>query len=99
VPLVDFAGLPWFDGVIEGVDRVARTLRVRALNPENRVNIMLKDDTMVEPMAGARVRFDDYLEANSGRFPFGVGDKVQLSWRANPTTKVPTAVVIVRAKY
>jgi len=95
----NFGGLPWFEGVIEGFDRAARSYRVRALNPENHVAISWKDDTMIESSPGAaRIRFDDYVETHAGRLPFMVGDKVQLSWRHNPATKATTAVVIIGAK-
>jgi hypothetical protein len=96
--MADFGGLPWFEAVVEGVDREGRLLRLRAVNPENRTAVQFKDDTIVDTTSGARVRLDDYLDSNSNRFPFGLGDRIQLSWRQNPTTKAPTAVVIVRVR-
>jgi hypothetical protein len=96
-PTIDFGGLPWFEGIIDGLDRQAKSIRVRVVSPESRSTIYLRDDTTLQIPPGVRMRFDDYLDSNSG-FPFGLGDKVQLSYRTNPTTKMTSAVAIVRVK-
>jgi len=57
--------------------------------------LLYRDDTMIDKgSVGRRTRLDEYQEANDGRFPFTVGDKVSVEWKHNASTGKTVATLI-----
>ncbi len=62
-----------------------RILRVKGVYPENEFSLTYRDDTAVEISPSEISRLDEYLDAK-GRFPFVVGQKVNVTWKQSPAS-------------
>jgi len=87
-----------FSGRVIGFDRTAKTITIEAGNPSNRISLFFRDDTTFKPLAGERIRLDDFLFSNSNRLPFGLGDQLEVTWETSSVTKKASATGLVRLK-
>jgi hypothetical protein len=86
-----------FEGTIESLDREARTVKVKGISPVRIILLYYRDDTTVAK-SGRRSRLDEYQNANGGRFPFTVGDKVNVEWKHNAATSKTVVTHLGEAK-
>jgi len=68
---------------------------VKGVSPVRTFVLVYRDDTMIDRTpVGRRTRLDEYQDANDGRFPFTVGEKVSVEWKHNASTGKTTATLI-----
>lgn len=78
-------------GEVVAIDTNARTIVVKQ-SATVRKTFSYRDDSKFETALGATFRFDDFADANNGRVPLSIGDKVQIKWRMNGKTQIVTTV-------
>jgi len=75
------------EGVIEAIDKEARTITVRRTLTNSLAVFGYRDDTKFGSIAGEESRLDDLLEKSHGVLPFLRGQKVRISWKAGSSGK------------
>jgi len=93
-PTPETPALPWFTGVIERIDKEARTVTVKQTISESRFIVAYRDDTQVFGSSGLKMRLDEAMEQNNNALPFAVSQKVQIQWKQSPDAKKTIAVSI-----
>jgi hypothetical protein len=75
-------------GEIVAIDVQARTIAIK-LTPTatTSTTVAYRDDSKFQGTVGVGVRFDDYADANAGRLPVALREKVQITWRMSPDGK------------
>jgi hypothetical protein len=77
----------FFDGVIDAINKEARTMTVRQTLTNTSYTLGYRDDTKFRSIAGEESRLDDLLEKSSGVLPFRTGQKIRVSWKAGAASK------------
>lgn len=87
---------PTFAGVIEAIDRQARTVTIRRVGtPETRV-FAYRDDSKLQTVTGSSIRFDEFGEMSGGQIPVANDDKVQITWRASTDGKTSILTTVTK---
>jgi hypothetical protein len=84
-------------GEIETIDRVKRVIVVKQTSATTK-SFAFRDDTRFELPSGIAVRFDEFSEANSGKLPIVVGDKVEVLWRTSTDGKTLIATTLKKSR-
>lgn len=88
------ASLVTVSGVVETIDRQARTISVRLTGSPTLRIFAYRDDSKIETVTGSSIRFDEFGEMSGGQIPVAKDDKVRVAWRtsADGKTQVLTSV-------
>lgn len=85
-----------FGGVIEAIDRQARTVTIRRVGtPETRV-FAYRDDSKLNTVTGSSIRFDEFGEMSGGQIPVAKDDKVQVTWRTSTDGKTSIVTTVTK---
>lgn len=87
---------PTYAGVIESIDRQARTVTIRRVGtPETRV-FSYRDDSKLQTVTGSSIRFDEFGEMSGGQIPVAKDDKVQVTWRTSTDGKTSIVTTVTK---
>lgn len=85
-----------FSGVIEAIDRQARSITVREPGtPTTRV-FAYRDDSKLQTVTGSSIRFDEFEDMSAGQLPVTKNDKVQLTWRTSTDGKTAIVTTVIK---
>lgn len=84
-------------GEIETIDRVKRVIVVKQTSTTTK-SFAFRDDTRFELPSGIAVRLDEFSEANNGRLPIVVGDRVEVLWRTSTDGKTLIATTLKKTR-
>jgi hypothetical protein len=73
-------------GEVLAINRELRTVEIRQ-SPTVRTTFAYRDDSKFETAIGVTIRFDDFSDANNGRLPVALREKVEITWRMSQDGK------------